>query len=188
MVQKPSKEDKEREIEREKLRWNQIRSCKDIWSRYNQMTVNPKEDLLLNTESGDTSNDPKLCADQFTKALHTKVERLWSQSGPKSKPSINIDTIPRPILIVPMKLTVYFDQQTHAFAWSKTIKNIKKISKKVPLSSCTQEAHIRLAKKNEKILLVSDWEWLPKSGWHPNAGCSFRILFVMYQTHLNGWL
>ena len=76
MVQKPSKEDKEREIEREKLRWNQIRSCKDIWSRYNQMTVNPKEDLLLNTESGDTSNDPKLCADQFTKALYTKVERL----------------------------------------------------------------------------------------------------------------
>ena len=56
--------------EREKLRWNQIskllktRSCKDIWSLYNQMTGKPKEDgdLLLNTESGDTTNDPKQCA------------------------------------------------------------------------------------------------------------------------------
>ena len=71
------------------------------------MTGNPKEDgdLLLNTESGDTTNDPKQCADQFAKAFYTKVERLRSQSGPKIKPSMNIDTIPRPILDVPMKFT-----------------------------------------------------------------------------------
>ena len=100
-----------RELEREKSWENQIskflekRSCKDIWSLYNQMTVDPKEDLLLKTESGDTTNDPKLCADQFAKAFYTKVERQWSQSGPKSKPSINIGTIPRQILIVPMKFT-----------------------------------------------------------------------------------
>ena len=73
----------------------------------------------------------------------------------------------------------------HAFAWSKTIKNIQKWVKKVLFSSCTQEAHVRLTKKNEeKSLLVSDWEWLPKAGWHPNAGCSFGILlfFVLFST------
>ena len=97
--------------EREKLRRNQIskllktRSCKDIWSLYNHMTGKPKEDgdLRLNTESGDTTNDPKQCADQFAKAFHAKVERLRSQSAPKNKPSIKIDTIPRPILNVPRK-------------------------------------------------------------------------------------
>ena len=63
-----------------------------------------------------------------------------------------------------------------------------KMSKKVPFSSCAQEAHVRLTKKNEekwkKSLLVSDWEWLPKAGWHPNAGCSFGILlfFVLFST------
>ena len=71
------------------------------------MTGKPKEDgdLLLNTESGETTNDPKQCADQFAKAFYTKVEKLRSQSGPKIKPSMNIDTIPRPILDVPMKFT-----------------------------------------------------------------------------------
>ena len=99
--------------EREKLRRNQIskllkaRSCKDIWCLYNQMTGKPKEDgdLHLNTELGTTTNDPKQCSDQFAKAFHAKVERLRSQSAPKNKPSINTDTIPRPILDVPLKFT-----------------------------------------------------------------------------------
>ena len=99
--------------EREKLRRNQIskilkkRSCKDIWSLYNKMTGKSKEDgdLCLNTESGNITNDPKQCADQFAKAFHAKVDRLRSQSTPKHKPSINIDTIPRPTLDVPMKFT-----------------------------------------------------------------------------------
>ena len=92
-------------MKREKLRWNQrskllkTRSCKNIWSLYNQMTGKSKEDvdLLLNTESGDATNDPKQRAERFAKAFYTKVKKLRSQSEPKSKSSINIDTILRPI-------------------------------------------------------------------------------------------
>ena len=69
---------------------------------------------------------------------------------------------------------VYFDQLTHACARVRMVENDEKhskMSKKVPFSSCTREAHVRLTKKNEKKnLLVSDWER------HPNAGCSFGIL------------
>ena len=57
---------------------------------------------------------------------------------------------------------VYFDQQTHACACVRMVENNNKhliMMKKVPFSSCTQEAHERLTKKNkEKSLLVSDWE------------------------------
>ena len=69
---------------------------------------------------------------------------------------------------------------TIAFAWSKMMENIQKLLK-VPFSSCVREAHVRLVKKNEeKSLLVSDWEWLPKAGWHPNVGCSFGILLNFF--------
>ena len=99
--------------EREKLRQNQMRnllktkSCKDVWSLYNKMSGKTKEDVevCLNTESGNPTNNPKQCADQFATAFHNKVERLRSQSAPKNKPSINIDTIPRPMLDIPLKFT-----------------------------------------------------------------------------------
>ena len=81
-------------------------------------------------------------------------------------------------------IVVYFDQRMHACACVCMVENDQKhskMSKKVPFSSCTQEAHERLSMKNEeKSLLVSDWEWLPKAGWHPNAGCSFGILFFLF--------
>ena len=83
---------------------------------------------------------------------------------------------------------VYFDQQTHAWACIGMVEideKHSKIMKKVPFSSCVLEAHVRLMKENEeKSLLVSDWEWLPKAGWHPNPGCSFEILFffVLFST------
>ena len=59
-----------------------------------------------------------------------------------------------------------------------------KMMKKVPFPFCTWEAHLRRMKKNEeKSLLVSDWEWLPKAGWHQKAGCSFGILlfFLLHE-------
>ena len=61
--------------------------------------------VCLNAESGKPTNNPKQCADQFATASHNKVERLRSQSAPKNKPSINIDTIARPMLDIPMKFT-----------------------------------------------------------------------------------
>ena len=68
---------------------------------------------------------------------------------------------------------VYFDQQMHACACVRMIKNDEKhcrMMKKVPFPSCPQEAHVRRMKKNgEKSLLISDWEWLPKAGWHLNT-------------------
>ena len=58
----------------------------------------------------------------------------------------------------------------HAFAWLKMIKNIQKSWKKY----ISHQTHKRLMKKNkEKSFLVSDWEWLPKTG------CSFGI-FVFF--------
>ena len=33
-------------------------------------------DLCLDTESGDTTNDPKKYAGQFAKAFHNKVEKI----------------------------------------------------------------------------------------------------------------
>ncbi len=68
--------------EREKLRRNQIskllktRSCKDIWSLYNQMTGKAKEDreMCLNTESGDTTNDPKKCAGHNEPIMDTSMK------------------------------------------------------------------------------------------------------------------
>ena len=48
----------------------------------------------------------------------------------------------------------------HAFAWLKTIKNDQKhskIMKKVPFSSCTREAHVRLMKKNEEKSSYRFW-------------------------------
>ena len=64
---------------------------------------------------------------------------------------------------------------------AQTFKN----PEKVPFSSCPWEVHVRLMKKNEeKILLVSDCEWVPKAGWHPKAGCSFGIfLFLIVFLH-----
>ena len=62
---------------------------------------------------------------------------------------------------------VYFDQWTHAWACVCMFENNEKhlkIMKKVPFPSCVLEAHVRLVKKNEeKSLLVSYWEWLPKA-------------------------
>ena len=49
----------------------------------------------------------------------------------------------------------------------------------------TRGDHVRLMKKNEeKSLLVSIWEWLPKLGWHRKAGCSLEMLlfFVLFST------
>ena len=66
-------------------------------------------------------------------------------------------------------------------AHQKNDQKHKKMMKKVPFSSCTRETHIRLMKKKEeKILLVSDWEWLPKAGWHLKAGCSFGFFFYKF--------
>ena len=69
----------------------------------------------------------------------------------------------------------------HAFAWLKSTENIGKWLKKVPFPSCIWEAHVRRMKKNkEKSLLVSDWEWLPKAGWHPKSGFSFGFLSFFF--------
>jgi hypothetical protein len=97
---------------RENLKRNQIsklfkiRSHKDIWSFYNQMSGKSQEDgnLYLNTETGDTTNDSKKCASQLAKALHTEVERLRNQSEPKNKPLFNIETIPRPMIDTSIKI------------------------------------------------------------------------------------
>ena len=44
----------------------------------------------------------------------------------------------------------------------------------------SQEAYVeKWRKKEENSLLVSDWEWLLKAGWHLNAGCSFGILLFL---------
>jgi hypothetical protein len=55
-------------------------------------------DLCLNTESGDTRNDPKKLPDQFAKAFQNKVDRLRIQSEPKNNLLFNIETIQRPIM------------------------------------------------------------------------------------------
>ena len=50
------------------------------------------------------------------------------------------------------KSVLYLDQWTHACACIRMVENDQKhlkISKKVPIISCTREAHIRLTKKNE---------------------------------------
>jgi hypothetical protein len=44
------------------------------------------QDLCLNTESGDTTNDPKKGAGQFVKAFQSKAKRLRRQSGPITIP------------------------------------------------------------------------------------------------------
>ena len=66
---------------------------------------------------------------------------------------------------------------------AQTFKN----PEKEPISSCPWEAHVRLMKKNEeKSLLVSHWEWLPKAGWHPKGGCLFGIqIFFIILDHAN---
>ena len=77
-----------------------------------------------------------------------------------------------------------FDQQTHACPCARMVKNDEK-HLKIMKKYLFHHAYERLMKKNkEKSLLVSDWEWLPKAGWHPNAGCSFGILlfFVLFPT------
>ena len=77
-----------------------------------------------------------------------------------------------------------FDQQTHACPCARMVKNDEK-HLKIMKKYLFHHAYERLMKKNkEKSLLVSDWEWIPKAGWHPNAGCSFRILFffVLFST------
>ena len=92
--------------------------------------------------------------------------------------------IPISLHLVMILVVVYFNQKTHACAWVRMVEiNWKhwKMMKKVPFPSYTREAHKRLTKKNEeKSLLVSDWEWLPKAGWHPKAGCSFGIFFKTF--------
>jgi hypothetical protein len=61
-------------------------------------------DLYLSTPSG-TINDPKKRANQFAHAFRAKVERLRSQSAPNPKSSLNVDTLPKPILDVAIKFT-----------------------------------------------------------------------------------
>ena len=57
---------------------------------------------------------------------------------------------------------VYFNQQMHACACVRMVKNNEKHSKiiiTVSFSLCAREAHVGLIKKKEeKSLLVSDWE------------------------------
>ena len=65
---------------------------------------------------------------------------------------------------------------SHDWKRWKTFEN----HEKVPFPSCVREAHVRLMKKTEeKSLLGSNWEWLPKAGWHPKTGCSFGILLFL---------
>ena len=68
-------------------------------------------DLCLNTESGDTTNDPKKCAGQFAKAFHKNVKKLRSQFEIKNKPSFNIETMPRPIMDTSYKFTILEAQE-----------------------------------------------------------------------------
>ena len=67
--------------------------------------IKEDEELCLNTESGTVTNDPKKCAEQFAKAFHSKVEKLRKQTEPKIKPTINIDTVPKPILDEVLRFT-----------------------------------------------------------------------------------
>ena len=69
---------------------------------------------------------------------------------------------------------VYFDQQTHTCACVRMVKNDKKAfenEEKVPFLSCARGS---CKTHEEKSLLVSDWEWLPK------AGCSFGFLLFFF--------
>ena len=78
------------------------------------------------------------------------------------------------------RIVVYFDQQTHAWACVRMVENDQnhcKMSEKVLF----HHAYERLTNKiEEKSLLVSDWEWLLKAGWHLKAGCSFGILLFLF--------
>ena len=72
--------------------------------------------------------------------------------------------------IISLSCCVFRPATACPFAWSKTMKNTSKLWKNYLF-------HVRRMKKNEeKSLLVSDWEWLPKAGWHLKAGCSFGCL------------
>ena len=54
---------------------------------------------------------------------------------------------------------------------------------KVNFLTCVQEVHLRCVNENEeKSLLVSDWEWLPKAGWHPKASFfhDFQMFFIVF--------
>ena len=70
----------------------------------------------------------------------------------------------------------------------KMIKNTQKCFKKYLFhhthKRLTRGSWWKTHKNEEKSLLVSDWEWLPKAGQHPNAGCSFGIFgfFVLFST------
>ena len=77
-------------------------------------------------------------------------------------------------------IVVYFDQQTHVFTWSKTMKNIQKSWKKYRFHHAHRGSWRKI---EEKSLLVSDWEWLPKASCHPKAGCSFGITFFFIFVH-----
>ena len=70
----------------------------------------------------------------------------------------------------------------HAFAWSKTIKNIQKWLEKYFFHHAherlTRGLRRKMKKNEENSLLVSDWEWLLKAGWHLKAGCSFGIFII----------
>ena len=37
--------------------------------------------------------------------------------------------------------------------------------------------------ENQKKMLVRDWEWLPKAGWHPKAGYSLQVLALSLIIH-----
>ena len=53
-------------------------------------------------------------------------------------------------------VVVYFDKRTHACTYVCMVENNKKhskIMKKVPFSSCIQEAHVRLMKNNSLLLV-----------------------------------
>ena len=59
----------------------------------------------------------------------------------------------------------------------RMVKNIGKWWKST-FSIKHTRSHVRCTKKNkEKRLLVSDWEWLPKAGWH-----HFQMFFLSFPT------
>ena len=75
----------------------------------------------------------------------------------------------------------------HGQKQQKTLENDEKSTFFIMRMRGTQEAN---EEKRKKSLLVSDWEWLPKAGWHLKAGCSFGILlfswpFLTMRMHAN---
>ena len=69
---------------------------------------------------------------------------------------------------------VYFNQQTHAFAWSKMMKNIWKL----PFPSCIWEAHERLMKKIKKKVC---WSAIGSYSQKLVAHLTFFLFFFLHE-------